>query len=365
MTAVDDCGVRINPMIVEGQITGGLTEGFAKANMQWITFDEYGNCIGSNFLDYLVPTAWETPRFRLGETVTPSPTTRWGRKGSGESATVGSPAAYVNAVLDALRSAGSRHREHRHARAAPPGVGCDQRSRGRPVTADGRARPWPRIRHRGEPFALATVTWRQGPTSGKGGSKAIIRPDGSVTGWIGGACARPTVVARRWPRSPTAGPACCRSAPTTPCGRDRGADGVRQRRRDGGVRGTRPARSRSARGRVLADDRDPGDLGRRARLACPPAGRRLFRGPHGGVDGGGRHPGGLRRTGGGSGVAHARPLRGSGRLRQAGGRRGGVAAIPRCVRRGAGTAPLTRRTRPRDRWITTRSQWPYSPSWWH
>jgi aerobic carbon-monoxide dehydrogenase large subunit len=106
MVAVDDCGVRINPMIVEGQITGGLTEGFAKANMQWITFDEDGNCIGSNFLDYLVPTAWETPRFRLGETVTPSPHHPIGAKGVGESATVGSPAAYVNAVVDALWSEG-------------------------------------------------------------------------------------------------------------------------------------------------------------------------------------------------------------------------------------------------------------------
>jgi aerobic carbon-monoxide dehydrogenase large subunit len=106
MTAVDDCGVRINPMIVEGQITGGLTEGFAKANMQWITFDDAGNCIGSNFLDYLVPTAYETPKFRLGETVTPSPHHPFGAKGVGESATVGSPAAYVNAVLDALRHAG-------------------------------------------------------------------------------------------------------------------------------------------------------------------------------------------------------------------------------------------------------------------
>ncbi|MFP3914989.1 MAG: aerobic carbon-monoxide dehydrogenase large subunit [Actinomycetota bacterium] len=106
MTAVDDCGIRINPMIVEGQITGGLTEGFAKANMQWITFDDMGNCIGSNFLDYLVPTAYETPRFKLGETVTPSPHHPLGAKGVGESATVGSPAAYVNAVLDALRHGG-------------------------------------------------------------------------------------------------------------------------------------------------------------------------------------------------------------------------------------------------------------------
>ncbi len=106
MVAVDDCGVRINPMIVEGQITGGLTEGFAKANMQWISFDDNGNCIGSNFMDYLVPTAWETPKFKLGETVTPSPHHPIGAKGVGESATVGSPAAYVNAVVDALWSRG-------------------------------------------------------------------------------------------------------------------------------------------------------------------------------------------------------------------------------------------------------------------
>ena len=59
--AVDDCGVRINPMIVEGQIMGGLTEAYAMANMQFITFDEDGNCVGSNFMDYLLPTAWETP----------------------------------------------------------------------------------------------------------------------------------------------------------------------------------------------------------------------------------------------------------------------------------------------------------------
>lgn len=106
MVAVDDCGVRINPMIVEGQIQGGLTEGFAMANMQWITFDENGNCIGSNFLDYLIPTAWETPKFKIGETVTPSPHHPIGAKGVGESATVGSPAAYVNAVVDALWSKG-------------------------------------------------------------------------------------------------------------------------------------------------------------------------------------------------------------------------------------------------------------------
>ena len=106
MVAVDDCGVKINPMIVEGQIHGGLAEGFAMSSMQSITFDESGNCIGSNFMDYLIPTAWETPRFELGETITPSPHHPLGAKGVGESATVGSPAAFVNAVIDALKHLG-------------------------------------------------------------------------------------------------------------------------------------------------------------------------------------------------------------------------------------------------------------------
>jgi carbon-monoxide dehydrogenase large subunit len=109
--AVDDCGVRINPMIVEGQIMGGLTEGFAIAAMELIDFDEDGNCIGANFMDYLIPTAWETPKFELGETVTPSPHHPLGAKGVGESATVGSPAAFVNAVVDALAHTGVRNLE--------------------------------------------------------------------------------------------------------------------------------------------------------------------------------------------------------------------------------------------------------------
>jgi carbon-monoxide dehydrogenase large subunit len=111
VVAVDDCGYRINPMIVEGQIMGGLTEGYGIAAMQLITFDEDGNCIGSNFTDYLLPTAWETPAFELDETVTPSPHHPLGAKGVGESATVGSPAAYVNAVVDALAHTGIRNIE--------------------------------------------------------------------------------------------------------------------------------------------------------------------------------------------------------------------------------------------------------------
>src|SRR4029453_2202728 len=111
VVAVDDCGVRINPMIVEGQIHGGLTEGFAIAAMELITFDENGNCIGQNFTDYLLPTSWETPRFETYETVTPSPHHPIGAKGVGESATVGSPAAFVHAVVEPLGPPGVRNIE--------------------------------------------------------------------------------------------------------------------------------------------------------------------------------------------------------------------------------------------------------------
>ncbi|WP_394934082.1 aerobic carbon-monoxide dehydrogenase large subunit [uncultured Ilumatobacter sp.] len=109
VVAVDDCGVRINPMIVEGQIMGGLTEAYAMANMQFITFDEAGNCVGSNYMDYLLPTAWETPGFELHEVVTPCPHHPIGAKGIGECATVGGPAAFVNAVMDALKGTGVRN----------------------------------------------------------------------------------------------------------------------------------------------------------------------------------------------------------------------------------------------------------------
>jgi aerobic carbon-monoxide dehydrogenase large subunit len=107
--AVDDCGVRINPMIVEGQIHGGLADGIGMALMEVIAFDEDGNNLGGSFMDYQLPTALECPSWELGETVTPSPHHPIGAKGVGESATVGSPAAVVNAVMDALKPYGVRH----------------------------------------------------------------------------------------------------------------------------------------------------------------------------------------------------------------------------------------------------------------
>jgi carbon-monoxide dehydrogenase large subunit len=107
--AVDDCGNVINPMIVEGQIHGGLTEGLAIAFMQLIDYDESGNVQGGTFMDYLIPTAVETPHWETGSTCTPSPHHPFGAKGVGESPNVGSPAAFVNAVVDALSHLGVKH----------------------------------------------------------------------------------------------------------------------------------------------------------------------------------------------------------------------------------------------------------------
>ncbi|MBZ5531526.1 MAG: carbon-monoxide dehydrogenase large subunit [Acidobacteriia bacterium] len=107
--AVDDCGNIINPMIVEGQIHGGLTEGLAIAFMQEISYDESGNVQGGTFMDYLLPTAVETPNWETDKTVTPSPHHPFGAKGIGESPNVGSPAAFVNAVVDALSHLGVKH----------------------------------------------------------------------------------------------------------------------------------------------------------------------------------------------------------------------------------------------------------------
>jgi aerobic carbon-monoxide dehydrogenase large subunit len=107
--AVDDCGNIINPMIVDGQIHGGLAMGMAPALLEEITYDEDGNIQGGSFMDYLLPTAVETPRWETDKTVTPSPHHPFGAKGVGESATVGAPPAIANAVVDALWHLGVRH----------------------------------------------------------------------------------------------------------------------------------------------------------------------------------------------------------------------------------------------------------------
>ena len=107
--AIDDCGNVINPMIVEGQVHGGLTMGLAPALLEEIVYDENGQNLTSTFMDYLLPTAVETPDWETDRTVTPSPHHPLGAKGIGESATVGAPAAIANAVVDAMWHLGVRN----------------------------------------------------------------------------------------------------------------------------------------------------------------------------------------------------------------------------------------------------------------
>jgi len=107
--AVDDCGTRINPMIIEGQVHRGLTDGVGMALMEIIAFDDDGNCLNGSLMDYLIPTALEVPDWETDCTVTPSPHHPIGAKGVGESATVGSPPTIVNAIVDALEPYGVRH----------------------------------------------------------------------------------------------------------------------------------------------------------------------------------------------------------------------------------------------------------------
>ena len=107
--AVDDCGNIIHPMIVDGQIHGGLTMGFAPSLLEEISYDENGNNLAGTFMDYLLPTAVETPHWETDKTITPSPHHPIGAKGVGESATVGAPPAIANAVVDALWHLGVRN----------------------------------------------------------------------------------------------------------------------------------------------------------------------------------------------------------------------------------------------------------------
>ncbi|SDI01418.1 aerobic carbon-monoxide dehydrogenase large subunit [Alloyangia pacifica] len=114
--ALDDCGTRINPMIIEGQVHGGATEGYAIAMGQEIAYDEMGNHKTATLMDFFVPTAWETPHYTTDFTVTPSPHHPIGAKGVGESPNVGSVPCFSNAVHDAFRPFGlvQSHMPHDH-----------------------------------------------------------------------------------------------------------------------------------------------------------------------------------------------------------------------------------------------------------
>ena len=104
--AVDDCGTVINPMIVDGQVHGGVAQGIAEALYEDAVYDESGNLMTGNMLSYLVPSATEIPTMILDRTVTPSSTNPLGVKGIGEAGTIASPPAIINAVVDALSHLG-------------------------------------------------------------------------------------------------------------------------------------------------------------------------------------------------------------------------------------------------------------------
>jgi carbon-monoxide dehydrogenase large subunit len=101
-TAVDDCGVQINPMIVEGQVHGGVVQGVAQALWEGAVYDDEGNLRNPTLIDYCIPSAAEVPSFTMGHTVTPSPTNLLGVKGVGEAGTIGSAPCVINAIVDAL-----------------------------------------------------------------------------------------------------------------------------------------------------------------------------------------------------------------------------------------------------------------------
>jgi carbon-monoxide dehydrogenase large subunit len=106
---VDDCGPHINPMIVEGQIHGGVIQGLGEALQEIVVYDEDGQLVTGTMMDYAVPKASQMPRIETASTVTPSPVNPLGVKGTGEAGTIPSAAVLVSAVCDALAPLGIRH----------------------------------------------------------------------------------------------------------------------------------------------------------------------------------------------------------------------------------------------------------------
>ena len=134
--AVDDCGTRINPMIIEGQVHGGIVDGIGMALMEIIAFDEEGNCLGGSLMDYLIPTALEVPHLETGHTVTPSPAPSdrgQGRRRIGHRRLAACRRERGGGCVGAVRGSARRH-----AADAVAGVGGDA---GQSHTADLEERP--------------------------------------------------------------------------------------------------------------------------------------------------------------------------------------------------------------------------------
>jgi carbon-monoxide dehydrogenase large subunit len=107
--AVDDCGPQINPLLVEGQVQGGIAQGMGQALMEQTLYDEDGQLLTGELMDYAIPRATDIPEYLLDKTETPSPSNPLGIKGVGEAGTIGATPAIANAVIDALSPLGIRH----------------------------------------------------------------------------------------------------------------------------------------------------------------------------------------------------------------------------------------------------------------
>ena len=107
--AVDDCGPQINPLLVEGQVQGGIAHSLGQVLFEQTVYDENGQLLTGEFMDYAIPRAADIPEYMLGSTVTPSPVNPLGVKGVGEAGTIGATPALANAVLDALEPLGITH----------------------------------------------------------------------------------------------------------------------------------------------------------------------------------------------------------------------------------------------------------------
>ena len=219
--AVDDCGVRINPMIVEGQIHGGLADGVGIALMQHIAFDEQGNCLSGSLMDYLVPTLAGGARLGAGRdrhAVAAPPDRRQGRGRVGQR----------------RLAAGGHQRGRRRARrrsacatsTCPPRPrGCGRRSRAAPrrrrddhaQLSAGEPR---RCRGRSRSSRRPSCAARR-PTSARPGDRAIVLGDGTIEGFVGGACADATVRLQALRALETGEPCCCGSCRARPTGRAR------------------------------------------------------------------------------------------------------------------------------------------------
>ena len=206
--AVDDCGNIINPMIVEGQIHGGLTMGLAPALYEEIVYDENGQNLTGTFADYLVPTAVESPSGSWAHDH-PLAAPPAGGQGGGRVAHRGRPAGHRQ--RGGRRPLAPGRAPHRHPDHPTEGVEGAARRGGDGMTrseGEGLSGPSPRsmsddfyarahdLSSAGRPFATATVVRVERPTSGKPGDKAIITAEGELFGWVGGSCAQPSVLAQ-------------------------------------------------------------------------------------------------------------------------------------------------------------------------